>query len=103
MGFAPHCGAQPTAIHIGPLWGQQRTNLLVQQETCGTRSALSKEGASSSDFSRSVYFEYRRTTSEMGNPTQSIWIVKPVATALSGYEGLKAMAESGNTMKFMNR
>lgn len=50
-----------------------------------------------------VYFEHQRTTSEMGNPTQRIWSVKPVATALREYAGLKAMAESGNTMKFMNR
>ena len=45
-----------------------------------------------------LYFEYQRTTSDIGSPTQNMWIAKPVATALSDYAGFE-----GNTMKFINR
>jgi hypothetical protein len=37
---------------------------------------------STSDFSHPLYFEYPRTTSDIGSPTQNIGIAKPVATAL---------------------
>lgn len=40
--------------------------------------------------------ENLRMTSEMGKPTQNMWIRMPTNTTEGALEGLKVMAESGN-------